>query len=224
MCKLYYLNSTATRVEINGTASISDQLYDTYFVKDYDDESYNMTLHGQEDSVLDFSNVQTVIFQSMGTLQTTILPGDFDSTNRLARFNITETLTEVQDPYITIIKQPYLMVRVDGLINTPVSTQNFVRYSGEFTNLDGDILSYNRFIFSTEDSEAAFLTLFDVSSVDAGYRSMNINGFQFITVNRDFNLRKIMELQNTNILLPADQDVIAKEGISVQLTTGLIND
>lgn len=224
-CFINYTDASTIRVEVNGTVQLNDQAYDSFFLKDVDSTTYNMTLTGRGDAVLSLATVRDVILPTMETQTlSAVLTDEQEALDRLARFGITEEDYQIEDPVIEIRLQPYLFYRINGRSSFGPEINNEINVRGELANLDGAVLSYFRFIFRPSYATSAFRTFFNTDGTDAGFQGLRITDFQVISLNRDFNLDKIIELRNTNIMLAPDNDVIAKRGLTAVLEASLLRD
>lgn len=93
-----------------------------------------------------------------------------------------------------------------------------------FINLDGSVFSYVKFTFDNKSSNDAFKHFYDVTSTDGGLKSLDINGFQIITTNRDFDMQQISLLNNDFLDVDTQEDIIAKMGVNTKVYADLITD
>lgn len=153
-----------------------------------------------------------------------ILTSDQNSLNKLAKFRITEENTIIESPMIEINFYEYYVYRVSGSIRYGENTNEWLSVKAELSNLDGEVLSYMRFYFPPSSSPQLYNDFFDTPEGDAGFRSLLLNDFQVVSVNRDFNMDKLDALRHTNIIAYASSGVILKDGLNIFINAQLISD
>ena len=108
--------------------------------------------------------------------------------------------------------------------NVTIDSKTDASVLTNFINLDGSVFSYVKLTFKSKTSNDAFRYFYDVTSTDGGLKSLDINGFEIITTNRDFDMNKISLLKNEFLDVDTQEDIIAKEGVNTKVYADLIND
>ena len=93
-----------------------------------------------------------------------------------------------------------------------------------FINLDGSVFSYVKLTFDNKTSNDSFKYFYDVTSTDGGLKSLDINGFEVITTNRDFDMKQVNLLSNDFLDIDTQEDIIAKMGVNTKVYAELIAD
>jgi hypothetical protein len=220
-CEIVYVSSNNVHVRIEGEVMIEGSTYSSLFRKENDDAIYNITLFGEQGSSLTFSELRRYLFPTMEvTPHSTILTTDPDSLQRLSSYGITEDNTVIEDPVIDVSYETYLMYSVRGRIRTGEELVDRVVIQADFVNLDGAILSYARFIFSPSVSTSLFHEFFNSNGgQDAGFDAFRIQGFQLVSVNRDFNADSVTQIRHSNVFVSEATGVMISNGITVILQT-----
>jgi hypothetical protein len=223
-CIIHYTNSAHNRVYISGTTYLGDGLYSSEFVKDYDKNTYRITLYGAADTQLSFATIGDVFFPTISLRADRVLTSDQRGLDMLASFGITERGTVVRNVIVTIEFTPFLMYTVSGGVNSLDSERSPIALFANFVNLDGSVLSYVDFGFTRFGPRDALMQSFGVTGGDAGFQSLHINRFGLVSINRDFNTNKVSELRNQNVIAFRDSNVMLKNSLSAYLDTRLIED
>ena len=224
---VHYTNSSYNRVFISGLTYIDDQRYISQFIKDYRRNTYNITLFATSDSILRFSAISDILFPTISVGATNLLTTDMLSLNLLSRFGIYERDTILRNAVIQVNFTPFLMYRVDGEIQSPDSefdNDTAILFDATFVNLDGSVLSYVTFDFERYGVRQSFQTCFGATNGDAGVQALELDQFQLISVNRDFNTDKVSELRNENIIAYRDGGVLLKDGLTASANMSLLED
>lgn len=102
--------------------------------------------------------------------------------------------------------------------------KNDVSVLANFIDVDGRVFSFFRFTFDSEVSSEGFNHFFNVNKFGAGFHSLNVNGLEIITTNRDFDLDHVDLLKNDKIDIETKNDILAKKGVNARVKANLISD
>ena len=222
-CQIVYVSSHNVAVRVEGQVTINGQTYFSFFQKLNDQNIYNITLFGEEGSLLSFTDIRNFLFSTMEVVyDSTVLTTDPESLQRLAAYGITEDATVIENPVIDVSYDTYLMYTVRGRFRAGGGLRNRVAFSADFINMDGAVFSYVRFFFNPSISARQFSQFFDITDgQDAGFQSFRILDFEIISVNRDFNTDLITQIRHSNLMIHQDMDVLTINGLSIVLATDL---
>ena len=222
-CNINYTDVNTVEVKIIGTTKLSSATYRSEFIKTTSIQYYTVTLYAI-DGVLTFDSIRQDFLPSLETGSINILTSDQASLDNLARFQITEENTIIQNPIIEINFYEYYVYRISGSIKYGDGNGDWCSVKAELSNLDGEVLSYMRFYFPSAQSLKTYNTFFNTQDGDSGFRSLTINDFQVISSNRDFNMDKLDALRHTSIIAYSSSGVILKDGVTVFMNAQLLTD
>ena len=218
-----YTDVNTVEISIIGLTKLSSVNYKSEFIKLATSKYYTITLYGI-DGPLTFNSVSNDLIPSLKIGDINILTSDQNSLDKLAKFRITEENTIIEDPIIEINFYEYYVYRITGSIRYGEVANDWWSVKAELSNLDGEILSYFRFYFPPAYSTQLYSTFFNSQDGDSGFRSLLMNDFQIVSVNRDFNMDKMDALRHTNIIAYASSGVILKDGVTLFINAQLITD